>query len=237
MDPAMMMQLLQKYPELAQALTAQMTGQGKQAQGELGAVADMPPEVAQGMSDIYASPDIQKLLGEEKALATGRSDQPKGAGVGPYNAYVAPHWTQNLNAAAAQGREGMLQQKMMADILRKRGGSEKYNDYAQQQARKLMEQQAQQEMVSPHMPPVDPIRQWQEQGAERMMDSSYTGLGDVPPTPARAPSDPQSGPMHDFGPYPPEGDKGQNMSPVRPRGYIPMPWEKAGPARGWPWEG
>jgi hypothetical protein len=230
MDPAMLMELIKNNPELAQALASQLKGGGQQAQGELGVVAGMPPDVRQGMTDIFMSQDNQKLMGERRDMATARSVQPKGAGVGPYNAYVAPHWTQNLNAAGAQGREGMMQQQMMADLLKKKAGSEKYNSYAQEQAKVLQDQQAaaqEQAFAQANEGITAPIEQIDGIGAPGQ--DMWHGEGRAPPAGAPAGQDM----WHGEGQAPP----GQRMTPVRPRGYIPMPWEKAGPPRGNPWEG
>ena len=237
MDPAMLMQLIQQNPELAKALAAHLKGQGQQAQGELGTVANMPGDVRQGMADIYASPDMQKFQEREYVEGGHQADtlgkQPVGAGVGPYNAYVAPHWTQHLNAAANQAKGGIKQNQaqaaMMADLLRKKAGAERYNEYAQQQAKALM---AQQQMAAV---------QAQAQANEGMGTAPQLQGGDGSGAPGQdmwhgegrgpvASGDPQSGPKHDFGPY------GQPVLPPRPRGYFPMPWEKAGPPRGNPWE-
>ena len=213
MDPAMLMELIKNNPELASALAARLQGQGQAAQGELGAVAGMPDDVRQGMTDIFMSPDNQKLMGEQRDMATARSVQPKGAGVGPYNAYVAPHWTQNLNAAGAQGREGMMQQQMMADLLKKKTGAEKYNSYAQEQAKALMAQQ--------------------QAAAMQQQEQATQGVGVAPQEMIDGTGAPGQDMWHGEGQAPP----GQNMTPVRPRGYIPFDWRQAGPARGNPWEG
>jgi hypothetical protein len=243
MDPATLMQLIQQHPELAKALAAHLRGQGQQAQGELGTVANMPADVRQGMTDIYTSPDMQAYQQREYAEGGHQADtlgkQPVGAGVGPYNAYVAPHWTQHLNAAANQAKGGIkqniAQQEMMADILRKRQGSDKYNQYAQQQAKDLLAQQQVAQAIAAAqanegIPGVSPQLQ-PDLGAGTPGQDMWHGEGRVPV----ASGDPQSGPRHDFGPYPPPGAPGQNAT-RRPRGYIPMPWEKAGPPRGNPWE-
>jgi hypothetical protein len=209
MDPATLMQLIQNNPELAKALAAHLRSQGQQAQGELGTVANMPADVRQGMTDIYTSPDMQAYQRREYEEGGRQADtlgkQPIGAGVGPYNAYVAPHWTQNLNAAANQAKGGIkqniAQQEMMADILRKRQGSDKYNQYAQQQAQATLTarqaaemqqaiEQAQQQAqfnespgIAPHLvtdgetPPNAP-------GA-----GPNVGVFPVPPPPKRGPSD------------------------------------------------
>jgi hypothetical protein len=233
MDIEMIMKLIQDNPELAQAMVSQLKGQGQQAQGELGTVANMPDDVRQGMGDIYSSPDMQKLMGEQRDMATARSKQPVGAGVGPYNAYVAPHWTQNLNAAGAQGREGMMQQKMMADLLRKKAGADKYNQYAQDQAKALMAQQQaavmQQQAQANEGIPGDQAQMVPDPGSGSSGQDMWHGEGAVP-TVAPAPQDM----WHGEGQAPPAAP-GQNMT-RRPRGYVPMPWEQAGPPRGNPWE-
>jgi hypothetical protein len=232
MDPAMLMKLIQDNPELAQAMATHLKGQGQAAQRELGVVADMPDDVRQGMADIYSSPDMQKLMGEQRATATARSKQPVGAGVGPYNAYVAPHWTQNLNAAGAQGREGMMQQQMMADLLKKKAGAEKYNSYAQAQAKVLQDQQAaaqERAFMQANEGVTAPVEQIDRTGMGAPGQDMWQGEGRATPPGAPAGQDM----WHGEGQAPP----GQRMTPVRPRGYIPMPWEKAGPPSGNPWEG
>jgi hypothetical protein len=128
MDPAAIMEFLNSNPQAAQALAAALRGKPKQTPGPLGMVADQPDSLIKGMGDIYASPDMQKFQEREYVEGGHQADtlgkQPVGAGVGPYNAYVAPHWTQNLNAAANQGKGGIKQNQaqaaMMADLLQKR---------------------------------------------------------------------------------------------------------------------
>ena len=234
MDIGMIMKLIQDNPELAQAMVSQLKGQGQQSQGELGAVADMPDDVRQGMGDIYASPDMQKLMGEQRDMATARSKQPVGAGVGPYNAYVAPHWTQNLNAAGAQGREGMMQQQMMADLLKKKAGADKYNSYAQQQAQALMAQQQaaamQQQAQANEGMGTAPVEQIDQSGMGTPGQDMWHGERNAPPG-----APPGQDMWHGEGQAPPAAP-GPNMT-RRPRGYVPFDWRQAGPARGNPWEG
>jgi len=233
MDPATLMQLIQQHPELAKALAAHLKGQGQQAQGELGTVANMPGDVRQGMADIYASPDMQKFQEREYIEGGHQADtlgkQPVGAGVGPYNAYVAPHWTQHLNAAANQAKGGIKQNQaqaaMMADLLRKKAGAERYNEYAQQQAKDLLAAQAAKEQydiagTDALKPPVRPEQQWLERGYDPLTGDNY-----IPSPPAPAAAIP---PKKDTGPIPILGnDPTQNQSgygpfdPLRPRPQVP----------------
>jgi hypothetical protein len=191
-------------------------------------LANQPEDVRQGMSDIYTSPDIQKYQEREYRAGGEHMDtlgvQPKGAGVGPYNAYVAPHWTQNLNAAANQAKgmrqQSGAQQAMMADILKKRAAAEAYNKFIQQQAQG---QQARAEYnaipaeAAGTLPRTDAVQQWQDRGNEMMMDpfqgvaptAPVAGKGSVPPEWAAAPKRPNV-------PLPGEGK------------YGPMPWEPGG---------
>jgi hypothetical protein len=224
MDIEMIMKLIQDNPELAQAMVSQLKGQGQQAQGELGTVANMPDDVRQGMGDIYSSPDMQKLMGEQRDMATARSKQPVGAGVGPYNAYVAPHWTQNLNAAGAQGREGMMQQKMMADLLRKKAGADKYNQYAQDQAKDLLAAQAAKAQydiagTDALKPPVRPEEQWLERGYDPLTGDNYTPS---PPAPVAAlPPRKDTGPIPILGADPTQNQSGYGpYDPLRPRPQV-----------------
>ena len=73
MDPAAIMELLKNNPQMAQALASALGNRKKQTPGPLGAVADQPDSLIKGMADTYASPDIQKVLGEQMASAAGRS--------------------------------------------------------------------------------------------------------------------------------------------------------------------
>jgi hypothetical protein len=141
MDPAAIMELLNNNPQMAQALASALRSRQKQTPGPLGAVADQPDSLIQSMADTYASPDIQKVLGQQAATGAKqieRGVQPRGAGVGPYNAYVAPHWTQNLNAAANEAKglrqENGAEQQMMANALRKRDAAAEASAFVRDRA-------------------------------------------------------------------------------------------------------
>ena len=203
---------------------------------ELQMLAEQSPELRAALSELFATGDMQKFQADllRQARIAKDTEQPglihtrdQTIAASPLN-NIASTWKQ------VQGRmdERSIQQAM-GDLIRKKSKTaDDYNAFIQSQAQKhLAAQQA--AALAAHA-------QANEGGGMAPQLQGGDGSGapgqDMWHGEGRAPvvsGDPQSGPMHDFGPYPPPGAR--PVSP-RPRGYMPFDYLRPGPARGNPWE-
>jgi hypothetical protein len=113
-------------------------------------LANQTPELQDALSRIYTEEDRSKLLQQKMAKALrlkAQGEQPKGAGVGPYNVYVAPNIAQNTNAMLREWKGGQQEsavQKQLAALLdQKQADNTTFERWNQQQAQAGIEAQKQ----------------------------------------------------------------------------------------------
>jgi hypothetical protein len=93
------------------------------ALNEMEMMANQTPELQDALSRIYTEGNRDKLLQKKLAAALRmqkEGEQPKGAGVGPYNVYVAPNIAQNTKAMLSEWKGGQQEsaiQKKMAELI------------------------------------------------------------------------------------------------------------------------
>jgi hypothetical protein len=223
----------------AEYLRALLKSQEDAARGELGMIANQPDQLMNLMSQLFTADELQKLNAHQLGQAEKESETEQPGLIRTRDMTVAASPLANVAATWKQIKGGQDKGEIaaaMAQLLRdKSNASEQYHRYGRDQARSELaaQQGAQAQAIAQAnegIPGVSPQLQ-PDLGAGTPGQDMWHGEGRVPV----ASGDPQSGPRHDFGPYPPPGAPGQNAT-RRPRGYIPMPWEKAGPPRGNPWE-
>jgi hypothetical protein len=196
---------------------------------ELDYRANATPSYMGGLNDIYQYDEKEKLIAQQMAQAKKLRDhgvQPKGAGVGPYNVYVAPNIMQNTAAMLSdiKGQQGERSaMEAMSQNLRARGeGNMESMRFKQDMAKKALAELAAQKQA-----------QEAQQGPGDMNMTPPTLMGDAPKAPGilgggapapRGPVDPGSLIPPGMNP----ADLNVGVHPVPPPGMPGMP--SAGPS-------